>query len=257
MNMFKLRAKRAAVLILFSLPAFAMESGKEEVSNTFEDQLLEIKLFSARLKGATQSELDWYLHGLELKKRGITDLKKYVIDLLNCERLENKSGLTESQKEMKKKMSIAMLTLKGNYLKTLPFDFAQLENLTSLNLAQNDFENIPSAIYDLTQLEKLFLYDNKIRSIDGVRVAKLEQLKVLDLWNNQIKKVPVELATMGSLEECNLAKNPLKEIPEAISAKKKVFILPGDKEQNEEQDSFLMQLCIRLSWYSGARHTFY
>ena len=70
-------------------------------------------------------------------------------------------------------------------------------------------------ICKLEHLEKLYLYDCKIKKI-SIAVKRLKRLKLLVLYKNNIKKVPKSIIALESLIELDLRKNQIKRIPKFI-----------------------------------------
>ncbi len=105
-----------------------------------------------------------------------------------------------------------------SYLRMEQFDFrsfpTELTIVRSLiGLALNNclIERLPTEINRFTQLEGLFLRQNRLSSIP--RLSMLKRLKVLDLCNNSIEIVP-DLSENKALEEVYLANlNGLRESP--------------------------------------------
>ena len=58
---------------------------------------------------------------------------------------------------------------------------------THLNLSFEDLTEIPEEVYELTNLETLYLKNNNISKIEGLE--KLTNLKLLSLDDNKISKI--------------------------------------------------------------------
>ncbi|MCP4603722.1 MAG: GTP-binding protein, partial [Proteobacteria bacterium] len=87
---------------------------------------------------------------------------------------------------------------------------------TILNLNDLDLERLPTEIGCLTDLERLYLYNNKLRALPG-EIGQLESLKRLDLDNNQLAELPEEIVQLANLEMLNLPGNLFLELPKIIA----------------------------------------
>lgn len=107
---------------------------------------------------------------------------------------------------------LAYLDLRNNQLQDLPAEISNLSLLREINVSFNKFQYLPSAMYSLQRLEIIIASDNAISDIDVSGLSKLQALAVLDLHNNNIKNVPPELGTLTQLRslllEGNLFRNP-------------------------------------------------
>lgn len=61
------------------------------------------------------------------------------------------------------------------------------------------FKNIPECLYNILNLEIMFVNDNQIDEIDADALAKLYRLATLDLSNNNIKHLPAKLGNQKNL----------------------------------------------------------
>lgn len=78
------------------------------------------------------------------------------------------------------------------HLDTLP-DLSSLQSLQVLMLEENDFETFPPFLYKMTQLKRLSLKNNNIRSLDENQIINLQQLETLDLRGNPISEYEVDV----------------------------------------------------------------
>ena len=82
-------------------------------------------------------------------------------------------------------------------------------NLTTLDLSYNNLTEIPKEINELTQLEALILFNNKITKIKNLN--NLTRLKLLDISNNYISKIN-GLENLILLQQLHISFNRLTEI---------------------------------------------
>lgn len=102
-------------------------------------------------------------------------------------------------------------------LHSLDESFSCLTNLTTLNLAGNDFVIVPAEISSLISLTSLDLTLNKIETLgDENNVVLPESLKILKMRSNRLNNIN-GLVHCINLEEAYLDSNRLSKIPEQIS----------------------------------------
>jgi len=87
----------------------------------------------------------------------------------------------------------------------------------SLNLSYDQWEQIPTGIYELYrhQLTKLSLSHNKLSSVSK-QIQQLLLLQDLDLSNNEIRTIDGSIGQCIRLRKLNLEHNKLTEIPKEI-----------------------------------------
>ncbi|MBD3350722.1 MAG: hypothetical protein GF364_04460, partial [Candidatus Lokiarchaeota archaeon] len=104
--------------------------------------------------------------------------------------------------------SLEVLGLTQNGLKTLPSWLAQFTNLKCLRLASNNFEEFPTILCQLNNLEELELQghldrygylSNKLTTLPEC-IGKMTNLRVLNLMNNQINQLPDSIGGLKKLE---------------------------------------------------------
>jgi internalin A len=94
---------------------------------------------------------------------------------------------------------------------------ARAENWTELDLSGKGLVQIPPEIFQLSNLQRLYLRLNQITEIPDA-IAALSNLQILDLSSNKITKIPDAIAALSNLETLDLAANQITEIPDAIAA---------------------------------------
>lgn len=75
---------------------------------------------------------------------------------------------------------------------TLKFDVENAESITALDFVQGSkLETVPAGIFKVfPALEKLFVSDTEIRSLQTDRFEGANNLKVLNIFNNEIEEIP-------------------------------------------------------------------
>lgn len=73
-------------------------------------------------------------------------------------------------------------------------------------------ETIPSELWELSHLEKLYLNDNQLLNFP-LQLIKLKKLRILNLKNNQFQVISSRIQELSSLEDLDLCDNKLQTIP--------------------------------------------
>lgn len=125
---------------------------------------------------------------------------------------------TDDEDDLKKEFfkhpeEVTELNLANNQLKVLPDYIGRLKNLKKLNLGQNKFKVFPSVILTLTKLEELYLNHNLLTKIPET-ISNLKHLKVLFLNKNHFTSLPESIGELTKLSNLNLFDNDrLKILP--------------------------------------------
>ncbi|RCI07265.1 hypothetical protein CU098_010616 [Rhizopus stolonifer] len=88
--------------------------------------------------------------------------------------------------------NLSCLQLQNNNIQELPSELWRLTSLEELNLGHNQLKSIPKKISLLVNLKELYLHSNQIDEIPS-DIGKLPHLVVLDLTDNQLTCLPAEL----------------------------------------------------------------
>jgi len=97
-------------------------------------------------------------------------------------------------------------------LKEIPDNIFKLSTLNLLSIYQSNIEIISPAIQNLSNLEIIRFYENKINELPN-ELFNLKQLKILNLRTNKIKVIPPTIQNLSKLEELYLEDNDIKELP--------------------------------------------
>ena len=108
------------------------------------------------------------------------------------------------------------LDLRSKELTEIPSEIFQLSNLQQLDLSNNQITKIPDEIAALSNLQQLSLGGNQITEIPDA-IAALSNLQELGLWNNQIVKIPDAIAELKNLRELYLDINQIAKISNTIT----------------------------------------
>ncbi|CAF2738549.1 unnamed protein product [Rotaria sp. Silwood2] len=109
--------------------------------------------------------------------------------------------------------SLVNLIMKSNQLSALPLTLStDLPNLQVLDLSRNNFQGNIFQQPPLIYLRELYLSNNSLASIDGIR--EYTSLQVLDLSYNKILSIPLEIMDVSStLYTLRISYNQLHSIP--------------------------------------------
>lgn len=108
-----------------------------------------------------------------------------------------------------------------------PNHFQQFPALTKLSLNNYDHADsslLPESLFQLSQLEELYLDNNALTKIPD-KIAQLKKLKILSLYSNHLDSLPLSATSLPVLETLNLSKNKLREIPEDVTHLPKLISL--------------------------------
>lgn len=98
------------------------------------------------------------------------------------------------------------------------------DNAKELNLRFLDIVNLPRSICELTQLESINLWNNKITQFP-LELFELPNLKIIDLSQNSIQNIPDEFHKLRDLEYLNLGSNCIKKVEVNFNENTKLIIL--------------------------------
>ena len=86
-------------------------------------------------------------------------------------------------------MSLKVLSLRENDLRTLPSEIGALVSLVSLSLSQNKLETLPPEIGRLRALRELTINRNNLVTLPP-EFAQLSALQILEMQHNSLTNIP-------------------------------------------------------------------
>lgn len=110
---------------------------------------------------------------------------------------------------------LEVLSLSGNFIKSIPLSINKLIHLKKLMLSSNKLQLLPPTIGDLSCLQILFLDNNFLSSIPS-SIGKLSNLEELDLSINKLRYLPNSIGDLFKLKKLSIIKNSLSSIPKTI-----------------------------------------
>src|SRR5262249_17332983 len=101
------------------------------------------------------------------------------------------------------------LSLRSNWLRDLPPEFARLTNLISLDIADNLIDkDVPAPILALHQIEELHLGGSDLPDLPA-EFSRLTALRKLSLEYAQVERFPAILLALPNLRDLDLQSNML------------------------------------------------
>ncbi|MDR3346716.1 MAG: hypothetical protein LBS73_06040, partial [Campylobacteraceae bacterium] len=150
-------------------------------------------LFEKLRKWATDNGIDNLSYDMRYRcERGIPrdKLKLLSLKTINLSRL----NLTMIPKELCY-LNLISLKLKDNQIEQIPHEIANLTSLQELDFSYNALDELPRELFDLPNLISLSLCSNKLHYIPN-ELENLTKLEVLDLDCNQFRNLPHEISKL-------------------------------------------------------------
>ena len=107
------------------------------------------------------------------------------------------------------------LDLRNNLLANLT-DLSKLQKLTVLKLTNNQLQSLPSSMFELSELQELWVDVNKLKSLPP-EIGKLTQLWYLKLDENDIFRLPDEIGQLQNLQTLQADAAGLTSLPPTIN----------------------------------------
>jgi len=164
--------------------------------------------------GTKSKEKINYKARLEHKQYLAQESPEPIYDISDCGLKNVPSGVYSRCKIQRKQA----LLIQDNELTSLSGggELADLKEIASLDLHNNQLEKLPDEIGKLSNLRNLYLQNNRLKSVPS-SLGNLSNLTMLNLSHNNLKELPVSLANLGRLRTLDLRGNPkLKELAKFI-----------------------------------------
>ncbi|KAJ8390383.1 hypothetical protein AAFF_G00107770 [Aldrovandia affinis] len=159
------------------------------------------------------------LKSLDLSRNALADIQAGSFDdLLKLEQLSLQGNRIKRLPAdlFSNLLKLKVLYLSRNELSALPAGiFDNLEALTKLSLFSNRLEGLPFGLFGPMPLEELWLYDNRLTSLEDDVFRGLTRLRLLVLSRNRISDVSVgAFRGLAALREVSLHTNRLSGLQE-------------------------------------------
>jgi internalin A len=133
-------------------------------------------------------------------------------------------GLSAIPHSLAQLPELQTIFLSNNQITAIPDSITQLAKLESLYLHGNQITAIPEFLTQLAALDTLYIIDNRISVIPD-SLGQLAKLRVLYLSQNQISVIPDSLAQLAQLQVLNLSRNRITAIPNSLTELRHLQIL--------------------------------
>ncbi|KAL8935275.1 MAG: hypothetical protein Q9216_005509 [Gyalolechia sp. 2 TL-2023] len=185
-----------------------------------------IRIITAGVEDARREQREQQAPGLvadfkltvDLSKSNLHELPEEVVDLL--------------------KIDVERLQLAHNQICYIPDSFSRCLPLKYLNLRGNLFQEFPTPLLSLPQLEILDLSVNEIRTIPE-SIRSMRSLRVLSLTRNKIWDIPTCVKDLDTLRMLKLAGNPLRKDLAAIVDAKESHLPFDEAATDNEKETFI------------------
>ena len=128
---------------------------------------------------------------------------------------ETPEQIAEKRIEEAARSGATDLDLRSLKLWELPESIGRLTQLRKLYLFENQLTALPESLDRLTQLEALYLGGNRLTALPE-SLGSLTELQELSLWSNQLTTLPESIDRLTQLQQLYLANNQLTALPESI-----------------------------------------
>ena len=144
------------------------------------------------------------------------------------------------------------LDLADNQLNQLPKDFGRFKKLRILFLSNNQFQHIPAVLADCPALEMIAFKNNGITEF-GEDVLPIDT-RWLILTGNQIKQLPESIGKLHRLQKLALGGNQIRKLPDSMRHCKNLELARLSANQLQTLPDCLLEL-PKLAWLAFAGNT--
>jgi Leucine-rich repeat (LRR) protein len=153
------------------------------------------------------------LRALEWTGNNLEHIPSKITELENLEKLaigfnQNLESPTNVLKGLPRLKELYISGLKGGMKQPMILNVGILKTLETLWLSYNELQDLPISLFDLKNVRRLSLANNKLESISE-RLGELSNLEYLYLEKNQLSTIPKSIKKLKKLRHLNLANNPL------------------------------------------------
>jgi len=168
-----------------------------------------IRIINATLYGYKSSKFLSEIHFLEEEEKGYWEQRG----------IHERGKVMNEERFNEKKREITGIQEANRIIKVCQSDCS-----TQLDLSGLELDEIPDAVFELTNLRTLLLYNNQITTIPD-KAKSLKKLRILSLNSNKFRELPPVIGELSNLQELWICKNLLTELPEEILRLNKLFVI--------------------------------
>lgn len=180
------------------------------------------------------------LNRIEISNTPIQKLPESIGDLKSLGQLLLRETALKNLPESIGRTNLKQLSIWKANLKTLPKSFGQMNQLSNLDLSNNQLTQLPESFGELTKLDWLNLQYNEFDQFPKA-ICQLDRLKGLHLHHNQLSDIPEGIKQLSKLHTLGLSYNQFKKFPEAILGIKNLATIDLQNNQLEEIPSNFFQ----------------
>lgn len=153
------------------------------------------------------------LRALEWTGNNLEKIPPKITALENLEKLaigfnSNLESPTAVLKALPKLKELYISGLKGGIKTPMISNIGVLQTLQTLWLSYNELQDLPDSLFDLKQVKRLSLANNKLDRLPE-RLGELSNLEYLYLEKNQLTTLPNSIKKLKKLRRLNLSNNPI------------------------------------------------
>ncbi|NOH98556.1 leucine-rich repeat-containing protein kinase family protein [Vibrio sp. 99-70-13A1] len=149
--------------------------------------------------------------------------------------------------------TLEILDLSNNQLNELPSELAQLTHLRIIFASNNHFTHLPDVLGQLPMLEMVGFKSNKIKQVSETSLP--ERLRWLILTDNEIEILPNSLGQRPRLQKLALAGNQIQELPSSMIGLNNLELLRLSANQLSTFPELLLSL-PKLAWLAFSGNPF-
>ncbi|KAG2389104.1 hypothetical protein C9374_014504 [Naegleria lovaniensis] len=112
--------------------------------------------------------------------------------------------------------SLKVLSIHQNQINSLTDELGNCStSLCEITLFNNKIQRLPPNLFQLTQIEALYLQNNELSEISE-EIGNLQNLTELDLFNNKLTSIPSSIGKLVKMKRLCLDNNDLRTLPTDI-----------------------------------------
>ncbi len=156
------------------------------------------------------------LRRLSLAHNALTEIPEWIGKLTHLKYLYFDYNELEALPRTLEGLDLAVISLRGNQIHSVPFAWSAFPNLKRLNIANNKFGSVRMNT-ELVHLEVLLAMTNQITGDSLPNFQLVPHLRILGLGSNPLRALPRSLSVLEELEELDLTAAQLSSFPAHIS----------------------------------------